>query len=348
MNAFVAKLHALWPHRLNDYLLVTLITVLIWVYAEGRNVRTYQPDAPVPVTIELATDDLVVTSQSVSTLGLEFSAATAEIDKLRPLLGKHGIILRPQITEPGSVVLQLDDEMRSASPVDEVSANVNWTDPATIEVTVDRLVKREVTVGFSPGDVKLVEGSLSIEPRRVTLIAPQKLLADMGIDDTFTLEAEPLTPVRSVTPGEEKIIDARVKLPASLANNPHVSLRQSDVKLTLTVDKAEETLVLPNVPVWIAAPPGSLADYNVKLDEDTRVLADVKVTGPKDVIDQVRDGRIKIIALLNLDSTQLASAATEETNSKIVTIEAPDSLIIEGPVRTVGFTVTRKPATATP
>lgn len=348
MNAFVEKFRAIWPHRLNDYLLVTLITVLIWVYAEGRNVRTYQPNDRVPVTIQLATDDLVVTSQSVSTLGLEFSAATAEIDKLRPLLGKRGILLRPAITEPGTKVLQLDDEMRSASPLDEVSANVNWSDPTTIEVTVDRLARPEVTVGYSPGDVKLVEGSLSIEPRRVRLIAPQQLLADLGIDETFVLEAEPLIPVRSVTPGEQKVIDARVKLPAALANNPHVSLERSDVKLTLTVDKAEETLVLANVPVWIAAPPGSLAEYTVTLDEDARVLADVKVTGPKDVIDQVRDGRTKIFALLNLDSTQLASAATAQTNSKIVTINVPDSLIVEGPVRTVGFTVTRKPAAVTP
>lgn len=347
MNALLEKLHDIWPHRLNDYLLVTLITVLIWVYAEGRNVRTYQPDDRVPVSVELASSDLVVTAQSVSSIGVEFSAATAEIDKLRPLLGENGIVLRPQITEPGTRSLLLSDELRRADPIEKISANVNWSDPATIEITVDRLVEHEVKIGFDPGGVKLVNDSLTIDPQVVTIRGPEKLFSKLGVDESFTLESEPLVPLESVVAGEPKTIDARVKLPPSLANNKHVSIVHPGVKLTLTIDKAEETIVLPNVPVWIASPPGAQAGYTVKLNEDSRVLTDVKVTGPRDAIAQVRDGTTKIIAILRLNSTEIASG-TDAQQTGTAVVRAPAPLVVDPASKSVHYTVERKPVASTP
>lgn len=321
---------------------MTLITVLVWMYAEGRTVKSYTPDEAIPLSVTTSSPELVVVSQSVDSIKPEFKGAASEIYELRKLL-PQGFSYTLEATEPGEKNLVLDQVLPQAEPIQNVRANLSRVDPPTVTLQVDRLVKREVNVSFTPSEVQLVTGSLKITPEKVTLTAPQGLLTQLGINlDELTLELEPRQPLRSLKTGVEHTVSARVKLPAGLTSQPQVLLSPDRVDMTLTIDKAEDTVKLPSVPVWVTLPPEESEKYQVKLDEDARVLKDIQIVGPSDMIQKVRDGAIPVIATVRLSSDDLAKGAGAAPITAPVRFDIPAPLSVQSSVGGVSLTIVKR------
>ncbi|MDH3584937.1 MAG: hypothetical protein OER86_12065, partial [Phycisphaerae bacterium] len=145
--------------RISDYLAVALVTIAIWVYAEGRNVQSYSPAEDVPLSVELSSPTLVVTSQSTDRLKIQFKGALSEIDKLRREL-PAGLVLRLDQTVPGEHTLVLSRALARAQPLDHLGVNVTSVEPSTLTIATDRLTRRSVELVFSPADVQLVPETL--------------------------------------------------------------------------------------------------------------------------------------------------------------------------------------------
>ncbi|MBI1370015.1 MAG: hypothetical protein GC162_15345 [Planctomycetes bacterium] len=329
--------------RLQDYTLVTAITVLVWLYAEGRTVESYAPEEAIPVTISLTSPQLVVVSQSRPSVKLECKGARGEIMKLRRVL-PSGLTIPLDATEPGEKNISLEQMIPRAESMQDIRVSLARVDPPALTVVVDKLVTKSVPVTFTPAEVQLVTGSLKISPEAVSLTAPQGKLASLGVDlDKLTLEAEPATPLRTLAPGVQQTITGRVKLPAKLGDDPQVKLSPDRVEMTLTIDKKEDTVKLPSVPVWVTLPPEDTDKYTVKLSDDNRVLKDVVVTGPSDMVQKVRDGLIPVIATVRLSSDDLAKGVGTETTGA-VRFDIPAPLAIQTTVTSVRFTIGRREA----
>lgn len=327
--------------RIQDCTLVTLITVLVWLYAEGRTVKAYAPDEAIPLTVTTSSPELVVVSQSTTTIKPEFKGAANEIYELRKRL-PQGLRLTLDATEPGEKSIVLDQALPQADPIQNVRANLSRVDPPTVTVKVDRLVKREVSVRFTPTEVQLVSGSLTITPEQVSLTAPQGRLDALGINlDDLTLELEPTQPLRTLSPGVEHVVPARVKLPTGLTADPHVKLKPDRVDLTLTIDKKEDAVKLPSVPVWVTLPPEETDKYQVKLLDESRVLKDVQVSGPSDLIAKVREGAIPVIATVRLSSDDLAKGVGGEVTAT-VRFDVPAPLSVQSPTAGVRLTIVKR------
>lgn len=329
--------------RIQDYTLVTLITVLVWLYAEGRTVKAYAPDEAIPLTVLTSSPDLVVVSQSAASIKPEFKGAANEIYELRRKL-PQGFKLTLDATEPGEKSIVLDQALQQADPIQNVRANLSRVDPPTVTVRLDRLIKQDVPVRFTPSEVQLVPGSLKMTPEQVTLTAPQGVLDAMGISlDDLTLDLEPLQTLRTLSPGIEHTVLARVKLPAALTADSHVKLKPDRVDVTLTIDKKEDAIKLPSVPVWVTLPPEETDKYQVKLLDESRVLKDVQVSGPSDLIAKVRDGSIPVIATVRLSSDDLAKGVGGEVTAT-VRFDVPAPLSVQNPTAGVRLTIAKRGA----
>jgi hypothetical protein len=299
----------MFTRNFQDYLIVTLMTALIWVYAEARNVQTYAPNEPVPLTLRMSAKDLVIVDQKTTKVSVAFKGAQAELDKLRRSLG-NGFQVELDLTEPGAKSIPLADLLRESKPLNSLSVNVVRMEPQTLELTVDRIVRTQVPVSFKPKDVQLVPGSVRIDPPSMPLTAPQNKLAQLGQDPTtWSLEAQPNVDIRGLPPGVEHTVLAQVALPTVLGSDPQTTLGARQVRVTFTIDKKENSYVLPTVPVWVSAPPGDMAMYNVKLHDESRVLKDVKLTGPDEVMAKIEDKSLRVVAALRLSTDDLVAAA---------------------------------------
>lgn len=324
-----------------DYLLVTLITVLVWLYAEGRNVQTYSPGEPVPVSVSLVNDeDLAIMEQSPRRVSIRFQGATSELDRVRRRL-PGGINLEVAVAEPGRRTFSLAELLRRAEPIAGLRVNISRVEPPSLELEVDRLLRHQLRLRFEPTDVQLVPDSVEIEPAEAELTLPESMAAELGSDlESLRLDVEVSEDLRQLPAGERQTVTGRVRLPAVLRGQQHVQVEPREVTVSFVIDKKEEQVTLPSVPVWVVAPPSELEKYRVELVEGSRVLRDVTVTGPSDLVQQVRERSLRVIALLYLSSDDLASGVGSEVSAP-VTFDLPAALRVEAPTQTVRFTIER-------
>lgn len=325
-----------WARNIQDILLVTLITALIWLWAEGRNVQTYTPTAPVPVRVVLPAEDLVVLRQSPDRFRMEFKGAQSEINRLRRAISGTGITLEFDGAEPGEHNLVMSEQLAAAAPIAGMSVNITTVEPPTMQVEVDRLVRREVELAFTPPrDAELAEDSLSIEPERVTVTLPESRTVELG--ERLEVEAQQW----HLQPGLRQRPRGRVQLPASLADDPHVQIEPREVQLAFTIERTEDAFILPSVPVWVTMPPADQENYIVRLDEESRVLRDVRISGPSDLVQRVRDGTLRVVATLRLSSDDLARAV-DDSATGTVSFDLPPSLNVTAETQSVRYTVQRR------
>lgn len=329
-----------WARNIQDYLLVTLITALIWLYAEGRNVQTYSPASPVPVRVQLPGDDLVVMEQRPERFSMQFRGAQSELDRVRRALGS-GMTLELTQMEPGEFSVVMSEHLPEADPIAGLSVNVTTVDPPMMQLKVDRLVTREIELAFTPREVQLAGDSLAIEPERVSVTIPESRLDDLGDAEQRQLQVEPSVPLRLLPAGQQQTVRGRVQLPPELADDPHVEVDPQEVQLTFTIDTRDDSVTLPSVPVWVTAPPSDLENYEIRLDEESRVLRDVQVSGPSDLVQRVRDGSLRVVATLWLSSDDLARAV-DDSATATVTFPLPPALTVSAETTSVRYTVTRR------
>ena len=326
--------------RIPDYALVTLITVLIWLYAEGRNVAAFVPPQPVPVRATLTAEDLIIIDQQPERVIPRFKGATSELDKLKRAL-RFGFRLEVTDTEPGTKSIVLAQALRTADPIADLNVSLISVEPETMQLEIDRLATRSVAVNFEPEQVQLVSGTQSVEPAQVQLTAPEGLLERAGIElSELVLEAEPLQDLAALPPGEPQTVRAQVVLPEPLADHPHVRVSPSEVELSFTIDRKEETLVLPTVPVQVLALPSDMSRYTVRMAEGSRLLRDVRVSGPTELIRKLRNHEVRVHALLPLSSDDLAQGVGEESVANVI-FDAPPGLRVRSDDTAVRFTIGR-------
>ena len=166
---------------------------------------------------------------------------------------------------------------------------------------------------------------------------------------TAPLNAEPITDLKTLPPGVEQTVRAKVKLPEALESSAKVHAVPQEIKLTFTIDKREDTALLRTVPVWTMLPPGELESFKVQLQDDSRVLRDVKVSGPSEIVAKIKDGTIPVIAYVRLSRDELVKAVGTDATAT-VHFDLPPGLTTDPAAASVRFTVTKpaEPATTAP
>jgi len=328
--------------RIEDYTIVTLITLLIWFYAESRTLSQYSlsPERPLRVQVKTLDEDMVVVSQSIERVSsLEFTGSRYAIDRLRSAL-TGGLNIDVEVLEPGTQTISLPRLV--SKQFAELNVNLNRIEPDTMEVTVARLVRRDADLVFRPEEVKLQEGDLEIVPPTAQIELPEDKLPEVTADGRVVLHVRANRDLKTLRANIRETVPGRVELPPALQGNPHVKVRPVDVTLSFIIEKKESSHVLSAVPVFVSAQPAELRNFDIQLHDEDRLLKDVKVTGPADLIEQVKSGAIALDARVRLTRDDLLEAAKKgEATYPVKFVDLPPGLSVESPKTTVRATVTR-------
>lgn len=345
---------------IQSYALITLISLLIWLYAEGQDVAGTSSEIvlrlPDLVGKTLVADFLEESSpQPVRTdrLGatVTFKGASAPLSQLRAALADGQLILpieagdlpkgQKQVTlalEPLLGRVRLRPEDPSSPTISQLGLSVTSVDPAEVNLYIDELVSRPVRVVFNPPGAQ-IRAVYSITPAQVPVTLLQSQIDQIaGSEDALFFEATiPLEKLNAL-PVEERLDDIALslRLRAPLMDEPFVQRRIAKRIVTWSTDSAsvsfsiarqnEQLEYSQSVPVWVIASPSELARFRVELDEADRVLTRLTIGGPRDLINALRDPqrKLSVIARFDMTSEQFERELTRAPLTSIEIIENID------------------------
>ncbi|MEE2906294.1 MAG: hypothetical protein VX527_00530 [Planctomycetota bacterium] len=274
-------------------LIVTFVTVLIWMIAEVNTRET----STMTATIEFmppGQGQFLVAPQRINVeLGFEGppEALQRMTRRLRdviqfPISGQGGL---QQIDDLGGAIMDLDSIRETGASI--ISADPNYTD-----VQVEELVTLTATVRalLPPGStVENVQVNQDVE---VTLLAteanrlPKPLIVDAEVDRAI---------VEQLVPGLHTL-EETVRLPRDLGTFDSATFNPPKVEVTFRLVSRVKTIPVERVRIQVNSAPEDFGEYLVKLPE--QFLHDVQVEANADIVAQLEQDECQVFAVVYLST----------------------------------------------
>lgn len=314
--------------KLETGVIVTIISVLVWLYAEGENVLEYNNQRMQVRFVPPPGQELAVTPQEAIPILVSIRASAGEMGWLKEQIrqGPIEIEVQPDSDQDSPHQTVLLETALAETELGRLGINITGTDPKTRTVRVEPLVTRKVSIEAAPTDVQFAERP-TFRPREVTVTLPESLAAlaeeasIIGRIDALNLSAyEVNTDVVATVP---------LELPDGL-QVPWTTLSQSTAQVTFNIRKLTDSVVIPRMPIRISVDPLSLEQFDVVLNQSDIVLRDVRLTGPSDVIQSIREEEVRVWAELRPTNDELQRGVSSLTPVIVapqdVTHQPPDPI----------------------
>ena len=119
--------------------------------------------------------------------------------------------------------------------------------------------------------------------------------------------------------------------------NVRVEPQTADVQFKLR--SRTKSITIPSVPVQVRLAPSELNNWTVDIPDEDRFLTDVKVSGPRDLVEQVENGDVQLVAVVSLSFRELE----QKIPTKDVSFgDLPSALQIESAKKQIKLTITKR------
>lgn len=339
--------------QLITLLMVTVVAVLIWAFAEAESLRKEEVSVELIFAPEVSADRQLTLRGPIDSVGntdivhlqvrLEGSAASVdEADRIlrKPL--RFDPYDKSLPATPGEHVLDMRTILASHSEVQRIAASIASVEPATIPATVEELVVREldVRVELESGET---DGQPEPRPAKVLLRTPKAVSESLprGLIATAHLDAGQLE--RLVPGRRETVPGVKLLLPEPLNSTKSVRLDPPNIDVHLTLSTRTPTSKALNVPVQVVLASVEQKLWDITFDPRNQFVPDVTVTGPAEIIRQIEERKLPVVALLQLSFTELEGAATQTKEVILTTLPpSPAPLRFDAPSKAVTFTIGRR------
>ena len=296
--------------RFGTVILVTAVTLLIWIFAAGETRERAVIWAR--VQFEPASGiSTIVAPKTTQQLALTLSGSARSIQEVRVALEEP--LLLPTGTKgiPGDKGTHLVDvvtALRDQEIFYKGEVSVIASEPEAIELQIDSMTEKTIQV------IPVIQGATLggeavAEPPTVTVTLPSRLV---GLIPDLSVIAEPSEKMISrLEPGRRHVIQSPVQLPAELrAYEEEIEIRPRSVQLAFPLILRTRTLALEQpVPIQVAAPPQDLSEHTIEIPD--QFLGDVVIEGAAEDIKKFEDDPTPVVAFIHLTSDELARGIEE-------------------------------------
>ncbi len=342
--------------RLKSFGLIALITALIWLLAESESLRVDK----VPVRLSFRTD---VDSPSMirvepgqdfnGTVSVRVEGSTSRVESLVAALRKEQHVLAgmPGIpAEPTQhATVQLQTVIAGLPIVRDSGVVIAEVDPPTVVLSIDNLATRDCPVRVELPAGQALDGTPEPTPSTVSLryAASITLPADL----TLIARVDPQT-LAGLSEGRRTTLSGvTVELPEALRSGDGAArITPPQVTVALTLRSRTSSVTLSTVPVHVRLAPTELAIWDIQVAPGSQLLTDVAVSGPADLIEQLRTEKIKPIAYvaLSFEDLERAAAGGGIIEKDAAFCDLPTTVKFEPKQKTVRLTVRRREAGTSP
>lgn len=299
--------------KLETWIVVTVITVLIWLYAEGAIVETFPRQrvtiefvgpGNTPVAIEPATVRPLVTFRSSGPTFQKFKELTNDT----PLT----ITLEPE--DDPQQQIDITERLEQAL-FNDLGIALDEVDPGIETVTVRRLVTRQLPIDVITTGLDL-KGTPGVEPPYVTIELPENLAELLERQSAF-IRLDEAVGNNPPAPGVPESLSLAIELPPGIVGRwTTTDINQAQV--SFTIDKVDATLTLASVPLEFLIPTNF--PFTIETENNERIINDVELTGPSDTLTKIENGDIEVQAVLRFNN---AAALTPGKRTVDITFITP-------------------------
>lgn len=325
---------------------ITAITLLIWLYAEGENIRRY--DLSMELQFVSPSGRQLVVEPDSRSIQVAFTSAADQFAQFRQLVQEP---LRLEVREePGQPmqVIALRERLASDPRITNLGIGILDVQPSTLPVKVESLVSVTLPVKVTPPPADMAE-SVSIEPlpdpAQAAVMLPSSIARRITADTAFEVAINPQR-LTGLAPGVVNRLAIPLSLPESLRNGDEtasVRIEPSTVNVSVTVRTLTAETTLPAVVIKMVVNPHDLQAYEPPALNDDFVR-NIVLRGPRDVIREIQEGKTQIYAELRLSADDLENASrSPDGGSKLPVINTPPGVSVSNLTTPVRFTVKRKP-----
>lgn len=331
--------------RVKTITIVTLVTLLVWVFAEAESLQRreirfdimFVSDQPGDRAIQvLETPEFrgsVIVGFSGNASSFAAAEALAQSGPLRLSIGNPAIP-----ATPGENLVVMREALRASTLVRGLGLTVERVEPSGVRVRIDEVVTRDVRLGVNAGDAEL-EGTPEIKPPTVRLTVPRTLEHELIGLTELRARVRPEDLSRLVAGRRETVPSAPVELPQALRDQRAVRVEPASVSVSLTLRTRQSTIELTGVPVLVRLAPGELGRWDISIPEQDRFLAKVRVSGPADLVEQVKRGELRVAAYISLTFDELERGITQK---EVSFADLPGLLRVESESRLVRVSIKRR------
>lgn len=292
--------------RIGNILLVTLLTLLVWMWAEGESLTSGSAAPRVQVVpppggeLAVRVDDPAWTGS----LGLTMRGSTASIASTQRELLK-GIKLSPGIglvpSTPGSHVLRLWSVLREQPELQRQGVSISSVEPATLKIVVEETVEVSVPVQLRPVGVELAEEPV-LKPSTVMVRVPASTASRLGVG-VYAIAAVPSAAINELKIDGTATLTADLSLSRALLDAQAIGPSPTKVEVTIKRGKGVQTVNVPAVPVVVLVDSPTGAGWKAEVVD--AFVRNVELRGPAAAMTDVREGRVQVRAVVVLTTADL-------------------------------------------
>jgi hypothetical protein len=292
--------------KIRTGLIVTLITIMVWLLAESRMVRTRTLEPPLVLTTapSIGGVSLVVRQSGedqIRTVAIEIEGSTSGLDRFsRVLQNKLELRVGVEIpAKPGRHTLDLLTVIRQSSDFAVNGLTVTEVTPKSIVVEVDELLTQDFPIRvITPADLEL-DGAPTVNPASIQVQAPSQVLRQVSANEATVLLSSSM--VAQLTPGRlENIPGVVVELPGIERGDWSTVINPAQVDVSVIIKTLTETITIDRMPVQVLIAPLEIGGWKVEIEESDKDLVNIEIAGPASSIDQIRSGELVPTALITL------------------------------------------------
>lgn len=301
--------------RAKSFVVITLIAVTIWLFAENQSLGESSDSARVVFVESPSARTLITPRGWDGDITIDFKGSRAAIARARSLLDEQPIELRPGMptvpTTDGPAIIDLVAAIGAWEPLARTGVSIASISPARAEVIAREMVDQELPVAAKLESVQ-TEGPVRISPERVRTRLPRAVWEASG--QALRLEATLSPTDRSALPpsGPASVL-ANLTLPAELLSESGVAMQTRVATLSFTIRSTIASFKQDLVPVWPLVPPSDARrpDLVVDVAQDDQLIS-AEVTGPKEQVDRLREAGARLIAILAITSDDIDRGITSK------------------------------------
>lgn len=338
--------------RARTFIVVTIITLLVWILAEGQTLRTQ--NAAAKISFQTGSNTRIVRidpgESFDGSVTAKVTGSTGRLEDLLDALRAPIVINVDAETSSGSGLRAIDlrDALRSVPPFAQSGISLAEVDPQFVQVEVDDLVQRDVPVRVELPDVQL-EGTYRVTPETVRFSLPKTLSESLPAEDVYVRAVVQPEQIANLPTGREQTIASVRVVPSQVLTDAWYSrAARTQVSLTLTLRSRTATELIPTVPVQVRVAPTELERFDISIPESDRFLHDVTVRGPSTLIERMRaDSTLRPIAVVALSFEELERGITAK-NAILTFPPGLEGLEASAGDVNVSLTITRRADPAEP
>jgi hypothetical protein len=329
---------SLWA-SIKTYALVSIVSVLIWVWAEAESLST----VPVSPRVELVTSGTDVTARVLDaswngTVRMRLRGSSASVSQAQSRLAT-AVTFKPGIggipATPGEHVVGMVDALRNHPELARLGVNFIDVEPAIIRIKIDALASRTIPLQPVLPGVDLA-GEAKVSPEQVTIRVREGELESLPA--VLTASATPDQDTLSALVGDgPHTVAARITIPSLPSWIGPVTVEPARAQVTFTRRGQAVTVTVAEAAVWVVLPPDQAGAWIVT--PEARSVANVRITGRRELLDQLRASPDGVRAYVVLRAADLAEGVKDAPITFTVT---PSMLKFECDVQTVRVKIERR------